>query len=108
MAATIGVTTGLTESFTPDAGHISDVSSDTSIETVKIKNESGVTVRLLPTKMVTNSVTISGQGTIALATHAVAGDFTVSTAKVTSAKQSENNEGTPEFEATLVVYSNLA
>ncbi len=107
MAATIGVSSSLTASFSPASGYISEVSADSSVDTIKIKDENGVTKRLLTKKMVTKSVSISGQGTVNLGTAVAAGSFTEDTGKVVSAKQSESAEGTPEFEVNLTVYSSL-
>ena len=108
MAASIGVGSGLIESFSPASGFIQEVSADSSVDLIKIKDESGVTKRLLTKKMVSKDITISGQGTVNLGTAVAAGSYSEDTAKVVSAKMSESSEGTPEFEVNIKVYSSLA
>ncbi|MBP46950.1 MAG: hypothetical protein CMH53_03345 [Myxococcales bacterium] len=107
MAAAIGVSSTLIESFAPATGFIQEVSADSSVDMIKIKDENGVTKRLLTKKMVSKDITISGQGTVSLGTAVAAGSYSEDTAKVVSAKISESAEGTPEFEVNLKVYSSL-
>lgn len=108
MAASIGVGASLIESFAPASGYISEVSADSQVDLLKIKDENGVTKRLLTKKMVSKDITISGQGTVNLGTAVAAGSFTEDTGKIVSAKQSESAEGTPEFEVNIKVYSTLS
>ena len=108
MAAAIGVGSSLIESFAPASGYIAEASADSQVDLIKIKDENGVTKRLLTKKMVTKDVTISGQGTVSLGTAVAAGSFTEDTGKVVSAKQTESADGTPEFEVNIKVYSNLS
>lgn len=107
MPAAVGVTASLTGGFTPTAGHIANVSRDTSIGHAELKDESGDVVRLLPLKLKTSNITVSGQGTVALATAVVAGAITQGVAKLLSAKQTETPDGFPEFEASLVLYDEV-
>jgi hypothetical protein len=104
MAATFGVTN--TYNLSPNAGHVSESSKDSSVEVATIRDEQGVTVFAGPRKLITRNVTITGKGDVDIEA-VVSGTVTLGTAMITSVKQSESNEDFPEFEIQATTYDEI-
>jgi hypothetical protein len=104
MAATFGVNN--THGLSPNTGHVSESSKDSSVEVATIRDEQGITVYAGPRKLITRNVTISGKGDADI--EAVApGTVTLGVAMITSVKQSESNEDFPEFEIQATIYEEI-
>jgi hypothetical protein len=104
MAATFGVNN--THNLTPNNGHVSESSKDSSVEVATIRDEQGVTVYAGSRKLITRNVTISGKGDADI--EAVApGAVTLGVAMITSVKQSESNDDFPEFEIQATIYDEI-
>lgn len=106
MAATFGVTQlhGLT---VPAGGYAQETSSEDSVETATVRNASGVTVKVVPKKVVTSTYTLKGKGGAALAA-VTAGAMTGGSMKVVSVKNSESNDDFADFEITGKKYTTLS
>ena len=79
-------------------------SSEETIEAKTIRNESGVTCRAVPGKMVTKTVSIKGKGT---ASTAIAAGALSGTVRSVSRKNTEKNNEFPDFEITGKAYLDL-
>jgi hypothetical protein len=104
MAATFGVNN--THGLSPNTGHVSESSKDSSVEVATIRDEQGVTVFAGPRKLITRNVTITGKGDADIEA-VVAGTVTLGAAMITSVKQSESNEDFPEFEIQATIYDEI-
>lgn len=104
MAATFGVNN--THGLSPNTGHVSESSKDSSVEVATIRDEQGITVFAGPRKLITRNVTISGKGDADIES-VVPGTVTLGTAMITSVKQSESNEDFPEFEIQATIYEEI-
>jgi hypothetical protein len=104
MAATFGVTN--TYNLSPNEGHVSESSKDSSVEVATIRDEQGITVYAGPRKLITRNVTISGKGDVDIEA-VVPGTVTLGTAMITSVKQSESNEDFPDFEIQATIYEEI-
>ena len=104
MAATFGVNN--THGLSPNTGHVSESSKDSSVEVATIRDEQGVTVFAGPRKLITRNVTITGKGDVDIEA-VVPGAVTLGTAMITSVKQSESNEDFPEFEIQATIYEEI-
>ena len=91
----------------PSAGHAQESSNDASVEIATIRDELGVTVVAKAKKLVTKSITVSGQGTPNFALVA-AGAITKGAAFATSAKLTESQDTFPTFEHQAIIYADLA
>jgi hypothetical protein len=104
MAATFGVTN--TYNLTPNNGHVSESSKDSSVDVATIKNEQGITVYAGPRKLITRNVTISGKGDADIDL-VEGGDVTKGVAMITSVKQTESNDDFPDFEIQATIYDEI-
>ena len=102
MAAHLGVLN--LNGLAPATGYANESTSDKVVEVVKIRDEMGVTVRAKPKKMVTQTVSIKGKGTVDFALVA-AGAITIGTLFIKQVKQEESDEY-PSFEMEGVIHSN--
>ena len=104
MAATFGVNN--THGLSPNTGHVSESSKDSSVEVATIRDEQGVTVFAGPRKLITRNVTITGKGEADIE-GVVPGTVALGVAMITSVKQSESNEDFPEFEIQATIYDEI-
>jgi hypothetical protein len=104
MAATFGVNN--THGLSPNTGHVSESSKDSSVEVATIRDEQGVTVFAGPRKLITRNVTITGKGDADIEA-VVPGTVAKGVAMITSVKQSESNEDFPEFEIQATIYEEI-
>jgi hypothetical protein len=104
MPATFGVNN--THGLSPNTGHVSESSKDSSVEVATIRDEQGVTVFAGPRKLITRNVTISGKGDADIES-VVPGTVALGVAMITSVKQSESNEDFPEFEIQATIYDEI-
>lgn len=104
MPATFGVNN--THGLSPNTGHVSESSKDSSVEVATIRDEQGVTVYAGPRKLITRNVTISGKGDADIDL-VEPGEVALNVAMITSVKQSESNEDFPEFEIQATIYDEI-
>ena len=102
MPATFGVTN--TFGLSPNSGHVSQSSEESSVEVATIRDENGITKYAGPKKLVTKTQTISGKGDADINSVAP-GTVTLGIAMITSVKQSESNDDFPEFEIQATTYT---
>lgn len=104
MPATFGVIN--TYGLSPNSGHVSESSKDSSVDVATIRDEQGTTVYAGPRKLITRNVTISGKGDADI--EAIAeGDVAKGVALISSVKQTESNDDFPEFEIQATIYDEI-
>jgi hypothetical protein len=104
MAATFGVTN--TYNLSPNEGHVSESSKDSSVDVATIKDEQGITVFAGPRKLITRNVTISGKGDADIDL-VEGGTVAKGVAMITSVKQTESNDDFPDFEIQATIYDEI-
>jgi|SRR6056300_1429096 len=102
MAAHIGVDTTY-DLTTPTGGYTQEAERERQRDIVTIRDENGTTVVARPKKLITETQSIKGKGDANISA-VTAGEFTSGTVKITSAKQTENNEDFPDFEIEGIKY----
>jgi hypothetical protein len=105
MAATFGVNN--THQLNPDTGHVSESTKESSVDVATIMDEQGVTVYAGPRRLVTETVTISGKGSVSLTEVAGTPTVALGTTLITSVKQTETNDDFPEFEIQGTIYKEV-
>lgn len=91
----------------PDDGHVSESTKESSVDVATIMDEQGVTVYAGPRKLITETVTISGKGSVSLSEVTGTASVSLGTTLITSVKQTETNDDFPEFEIQGTIYKEV-